>query len=104
LQVLKGDQDQKKATLIKQVEISGNNKVYLQIETNGDKCNFQYATQPDKWKLLLGDVDGKYLSTKVAGGFVGSLFALYATSSGEASQNVAGFKWLDYAGNDEIYR
>ncbi len=99
LQVFKGTQDEKKMELLKQIELR-NNVVYLQIEADRDKYHFKYATTPNQWKLLFNNVDGKYLSTKEAGGFVGCLFALYATSSEEKSSKTADFKWLDYEGND----
>ncbi|TCD11643.1 glycoside hydrolase family 43 protein [Pedobacter frigidisoli] len=103
LQLFKGNKEKKDMDLIAEKEV-GMSKVYLQIEAKKDKYNFYYATKPNDWKLLRGGVDGKYLSTKVAGGFVGSLFGLYATSSGKESSNSASFKWLDYLGNDEVYR
>ena len=99
LQVFKGTKDQKEMELLKQIELNSA-LVYLKIEANRDKYNFSYATSPKQWKLLLRNADGKFLSTKEAGGFVGSLFALYATSSGEKSVQTANFEWLDYEGND----
>jgi len=103
LQVFKGTQDKKTMELLKQTELNSD-LIYLQIEANRDKYNFYYATAPKQWKLLLANVDGKFLSTKEAGGFVGSLFALYATSSGEKSDQTANFKWLNYEGKDDVYR
>jgi len=103
LQLFKGNRENRSMDLITETVII-EDKIYLQIEADKDKYNFYYAIQPNNWKLLKGGVDGKYLSTRIAGGFVGSVFALYATSSGSESVNKASFKWLDYTGNDEIYR
>ncbi|MFC3364825.1 hypothetical protein ACFOG5_16725 [Pedobacter fastidiosus] len=78
--------------------------LYLQITANKEDYSFSYGNTPNNWKLLKDKVDGKFLSTQVAGGFIGSLFAMYATSSGVPSTNSASFKWLDYKGDDAVYR
>lgn len=39
------------------------------------------------------------LSTEVAGGFTGVLFALYATGNGKRSESPAHFDWFDYEAN-----
>jgi xylan 1,4-beta-xylosidase len=41
------------------------------------------------------------LSTPVAGGFVGAVIALYASSNGQVSPNVADFDWFEYVGLGE---
>jgi len=79
-------------------------QVYLQIKADKDRYSFLFATKPNHWKLLKGNVDGKFLSSQTAGGFIGAVFALYATSSGKASINHASFKWLDYKGADSVYK
>ena len=60
----------------------GPGPIYLKIEARGDRYNFYYGTTPDEWILLKGDEDGKILSTKEAGGFVGTMFGMYAYSEG----------------------
>ena len=55
--------------------------VQLQIRAKGGRYDFLYATMPGKWKLLAGDLDGTMLSTPVAGGFVGTMFGMYAYSA-----------------------
>ncbi|WP_080055539.1 glycoside hydrolase family 43 protein [Spirosoma aerolatum] len=79
-------------------------KVGLRIESKGDSYSFYYATDAKNWQLLKDKVDGKFLSTKVAGGFIGCLYGLYATSSGEPTTNSASFQYLKYAGNDPMYK
>ncbi|MNK00550.1 Beta-xylosidase [compost metagenome] len=93
----------KTTDLIKQIIIPNGEKIYLKIEAKGKYYDFYYALEQNQWKLLKANVDGKLLSTNVAGGFVGSLYALYATSNGQKTENTANFKWLDYTGNDPIY-
>jgi xylan 1,4-beta-xylosidase len=58
-----------------------NKSILLKIEARGKFYDFYYAIAPDDWKLLEKDVDGTYLSTKTAGGFVGAYFGMYAYSS-----------------------
>lgn len=105
IQLFKGNEESKGMELLAQQAISAtNNKVYLKINADKSIYNFSFATKPNNWVTLKDNVDGKFLSTETAGGFIGSVFAMYATSSGKASTNTASFKWLDYKGDDEIYR
>ena len=57
--------------------------IYLRIVARGGLYDFYYGVKPDEWRLLKGDVDGSILSTKVAQGFVGTLFGLYAFTLGK---------------------
>jgi alpha-N-arabinofuranosidase len=76
----------------------------LKIEADGKDYAFYYSVGKGQWQLLKDKVDGTFLSTRTAGGFVGSMFAMYATSSGAGSNNTALFDWFEYKGNDEVYR
>ena len=78
--------------------------IYLKIEAHGKRYSFFYGLKSDQWNLLKDNVDARYLSTKIAGGFVGCMYALYATSLGKPSKNSAYFDWFEYCGNDEVYR
>ena len=80
----------------------GTQIVKLKIEANTDRYNFYYSLN-DKWETLQDNVDGKYLSTKVAGGFVGVTFGMYTTSNGVESTNTANFDWFNYEGHDTVY-
>lgn len=73
------------------------------MEFDEDEYRFYYKTAY-KWKNLGGELDGKYLSTRVAGGFVGTNLGMYTTSNGEMSNNKAAFDWFKYFGNDEVYQ
>jgi xylan 1,4-beta-xylosidase len=61
--------------------VSPRDPVLLKVQARGGRYDFYYATRDGEWKLLLGDADGTILSTKVAGGFVGTLFGMYAYSA-----------------------
>jgi len=60
---------------------TGQQPVFLKIEARGPSYDFYFAQKEGEWKLLLGDADGRILSTHVAGGFVGTMFGLYAYSA-----------------------
>ena len=76
----------------------------LKIQSEGDKYSFHYAPKGNKFIVLKSDVESKFLSTKTAGGFIGCIYGMYATSSGQPSNNTASFKFLRYAGNDPVYK
>ena len=71
------------------------NKLQLQIIAKGRTYDFRYKTNKNDWKILAADVDGTFLSTRTAGGFVGCYLGLYAFGSkpGEAK-----FDWFQYHG------
>ena len=81
-----------------------NKELYLKIAAHGNVYSFLYSFDLKTWNLLKENVDASFLSTKVAGGFVGCVYALYATSFGQSSNNVAHFDWFEYQGNDEVYK
>lgn len=78
--------------------------VQLRINSSKDAYSFQYAVTKEKWIMLKDGMDPKFLSTKVAGGFVGSIYAMYATSQGKPSSSKAYFNWFMYQGNDGVYK
>lgn len=87
--------------LLASQKLSSKKPVFLKIEARADTYAFFFAEKKNKWKLLKEGVDGSFLSTKVAGGFVGSLFALYGTLNGDATTSVATYDWFEYKGNDD---
>lgn len=76
----------------------------LKIAAQKNTYSFYYAEQKGKWNLLKENVDATFLSTKTAGGFVGCMYALYATSSGEPSVNKAIFNWFESRCKDTLYK
>ncbi len=92
-------------TLITQVPlVSAVEQLYMRIDAKGENYDFYYATKPYDWVLMKEGVDGKFLSTQVAGGFIGCVFGMYATSSGKPTSNNASFSYLRYEGNDPMYK
>jgi xylan 1,4-beta-xylosidase len=82
----------------------GKKPLYLKVEFKADKYAFYYATKEGDWELLAGNVDGTFLSTRTAGGFVGVNLGMYATSEGKPSDGKATFDWFEYTGNDPVYK
>lgn len=77
---------------------------FLKAEAKGNQYAFWYAVKKDQWKLLFDNADGKYLSTKTAGGFVGTMYSLYASSNGKPSANQAVYNWFECKNKDEVYK
>lgn len=56
--------------------------LYLKIEGKGRYYDFYYKTsEKEEWIILSKDVDASILSTKEAGGFVGTYLAMYASEN-----------------------
>ena len=90
--------------LIESVMLKDNiSPLQLKIEANNDQYSIYYSVKEDNYSLLK-TVDGKFLSTNVAGGFVGSMYAMYATSNGIPTSNTAQFNWFECYGNDDIFK
>jgi len=104
---INSEPDNGRLSLIRSQMLSGEERdgeLLLRISAGNDVYAFYYGTDPDNMKLLADKVDAKFLSTRVAGGFVGCMYALYATSLGRPSDNTAFFDWFEYQGDDEIYK
>jgi alpha-N-arabinofuranosidase len=71
-------------------------RIYFKVEAVGQSYSFYVATASEAWQAVIQDVDGRILSTPVAGGFVGAYIGMYASSNGQPSQNVAEFDWFEY--------
>lgn len=101
VQLYQSDGDSMKLLSVKDLN-SINQDVYLKMEPAGSTYSISYATDGKTW-IKLQDVDGKILSTARAGGFVGSVFGLYATSLGKPSSTKAAYDWFEYKGNDSVW-
>ncbi|WP_445737392.1 glycoside hydrolase family 43 protein [Mariniflexile sp.] len=74
--------------------------IKLKIESQGTIYNFLYSEGNDTWVNLKEGVDARFLSTKQAGGFVGTIYAMYTTSLGLKSSNKAVFNWFEIVNSD----
>ena len=104
LQLFKSTADAKQPELLAQAPLrSATASVQLRIKAQGDSYSFDFS-EGKTWTVLKDKVDGKFLSTQVAGGFIGCIFGMYATSSGQPTATTASFKYLKYEGNDPMYK
>lgn len=104
VQLFRGTSSDNEMELMKQEEIKdSSNPLILKIEANQSKYSFSFGYDSKHLNLLADDVDGAYLSTHVAGGFVGALFGLYASSNGELSTNKVTYNSFTYSGNDTTF-
>ena len=86
-------------TAIKEQEIS-TGRIYLLVEAHGQEYQFYVSNQMIKWYAVGSPVDGRVLSTPVAGGFTGAYLGMYASSNGNLSENFADFDFLEYVGKE----
>lgn len=103
IQLYKSKPKEKEMELLTQEPLTdAASPVKLRIVAEGGTYRF-YFFKGSAWQLLKDKLDAKFLSTKEAGGFIGCLFGMYATSSGEQTTNSASFKYLKYSGNDSVF-
>lgn len=60
------------------VSLKSGQGLNLRITARGGTLDFAYGTATGRWETLKTDADGTTLSTKVAGGFVGTMLGVYA--------------------------
>ncbi|PAP75023.1 glycoside hydrolase family 43 protein [Rubrivirga marina] len=72
---------QGEATTLASAALPGVGPVRLRVEADGPDYAFSYAVADGGWQPLAADVDGSILSTQRAGGFVGVLLGMYASSA-----------------------
>ncbi|MBN2279148.1 MAG: glycoside hydrolase family 43 protein [Candidatus Marinimicrobia bacterium] len=95
--------ERKGLVLLASVRLMEKNKgIILKVSSSKEGYGFYYGNDKNHLNVLAEKVDGKFLSTKVAGGFVGVVSGMYATSTGLASSNSAAFDWFEYMGQDDF--
>jgi beta-xylosidase len=78
--------------------------VLLRIITDKDKYSVYYSGKGFSWQLLARGIDGRFLSTST-GGFVGSVFRLYATTHVRPpSGGKTHYDWFEYKDDDETLK
>lgn len=68
---------------------------YLKVEGTPKLYYFYYSDDGDNWEKV-AEMDTRYLSSEVAGGFTGVYLGLYATGNGSANANPADFDYFEY--------
>lgn len=102
VQLYQSAKDSVNMNLLAEQPVKGN-EVQLRIAPRNGIYSMSYSLDGKNW-IKLQDVDGTILSTAKAGGFVGSVFGLYATSLGKPSAAQAQFDWFQYRGDDAVFR
>ena len=74
-------------------ELIAGNQVFLKMNALGNEFKCEYSLDNSNWLPCGETLDGKILSTKIAGGFVGAYFGLYAYADSSAK---ATFDWATY--------
>lgn len=90
--------------LLSTQKIQTNNQLPLQlrIQTNGNTYSFYYAEKnSNQWRQFKEGLDASFLSTRNAGGFVGCMYAMYATSNGAPTTSTVAFSKFESKGYDD---
>lgn len=90
--------------VLAEATLDNDKPVNLKIQANNDTYTFCFSQLKNEWTVLKEGIDATFLSTKTAGGFVGCIYAMYATSNGIETKNTAVFDWFEYKGDDNIFR
>jgi alpha-N-arabinofuranosidase len=85
------------------IEPATGDEQLLKIEIAGELCSFSVKDGDKDWQTILKNADNTILSTEKAGGFVGAILGMYASSNGKQSENTVKFDWFEYKGDDEIF-
>ncbi|MBD3346165.1 MAG: family 43 glycosylhydrolase [Chitinivibrionales bacterium] len=72
----------------------------LTASARGQEYGFYYGSDETAKIPLAEKVDGRVLSTEIAGGFTGIYIGMYASSNGAQSGNHADFHWFEYRGEE----
>lgn len=67
--------------------------LYLRVRANRDRYDFLYGYEPGEWTVLHAGADGRILSTRAAGGFVGVTLGMYAYSARARRTEGGGDTW-----------
>ena len=67
--------------MLKRIDLQSGGRLKLKIEGKGKYYSFYYSIDSENWILLAEDIDASLLSTKFAGGFVGTYIGMYASSN-----------------------
>ena len=75
--------------------------ITFKVQARGQNYNFYIAEEANKWQAIAEAVNGRILSTNIAGGFVGTYIGMYASSNGASpSLAYADFDWFEYISID----
>lgn len=82
--------------ILSEKEIAGTH-VFLQI--SADIQSYEFAVEESEEQTVIArEVDGSFLGSETAGGYVGAYIGMFASANGEISENYAEFKSFYYEG------
>ena len=101
IKLLKANKDKAYEVIAeKKLQKPSNAPLSLRVDFENARYTFQVKEKGDKnWQTVFDFLEGQYLSTRVAGGFVGVTIGPYATSSGKESTKTADYLQFTYSGN-----
>ena len=99
-----GEKNEKMELLASKELSNPERSLQLKVAANNSTYSFYYSMYPGPWILLADKIDAKFLSTKTAGGFVGTMYGLYATSLGNPSSSKAYFSWFECRNDDSVFK
>lgn len=71
-------------TVLASAPLTASSPVELRINARGGSYDFDWSSDGRHWHSLAKGADGTVLSTKRSGGFVGTVFGLYAHDGSSA--------------------
>ncbi|WP_290789993.1 glycoside hydrolase family 43 protein [Flavihumibacter sp. UBA7668] len=94
VQLYQSDKDS--MMLVESVKLKGKgDDLYLRVDPDNAVYRFSYSVDGKNWNPLKA-LDARFLSTATAGGFVGVVIGMYATSLWKESTSTAAFDWFEY--------
>lgn len=75
-------------------------EVILSVKGTPTQYNFSFQEKGSNNVIPMGEVETRYLSSEVAGGFTGVYIGMYSTGNGKKCRVPALFDWFEYSGID----
>lgn len=72
----------------------------LLIRADGQDFTLAVAGEDGQEQILANKVDGSFLGSETAGGFVGAYVGMFASGNGTAYEEYASFDWFSYCSRD----
>lgn len=72
------------------------NRMVMKISANEQNYCFLYGVSEKELQIFAENIDGRMLSTDVAGGFVGTYIGMFACCETETGMKTADFDWFTY--------
>ena len=75
--------------------------VLLELKAEGQKNTFCATDADGEVSVLASDLDGGFLGSETAGGFVGAYVGMFASGNGRGGENFASFDFFSYEPEEE---